>query len=143
MTETLRILVPTDGSEPSRRAVRHVLDLARRGLAVEIHMLNVQPAVRGVAASLVPQADLDAYHREEGMKALAESIQMVEAAGLTPHVHIGVGDPGETVVAFAHRLHCSQIVMGTRGLGAVGAALLGSVARHVVGDGTLPVTLLR
>jgi nucleotide-binding universal stress UspA family protein len=143
MTDVVRILVPTDGSEPSRRAVGHVLDLARHGLPVEIHLLNVQPAVRGVAATLVSQADLDSYHREEGTKVLAESIQMVEAAGLTPHVHIGVGDPGENVLAFAQRLNCAQIVMGTRGLGAVTGLLLGSVARHVVGESTLPVTLLR
>ncbi len=143
MSDLIRFLVPTDGSEPSQRAIRHVLDLAGHGLTVEIHLLNVQPAVRGVAASLVSQSDLDSYHREEGMKALATSIGIVEAAGHKPHIHISVGDPGEVVMTFARRLECGQIVMGTRGLGSVSGLLLGSVARHVVGDGSLPVTLLR
>ena len=54
MTAALRILVPTDGSEPSLRATQHVLDLSARGLLLEVHLLNVQSAVRGVAASSSP-----------------------------------------------------------------------------------------
>ena len=143
MNDVLRILVPTDGSDPSRRATEHVLDLAKRGLLLEVHLLNVQPAVRGMAASLVSHGDLESYHRDEGMQALAESLRLVEAAGLTPHAHVGVGDPGETVLAFARRLSCDQIVMGTRGHGSVKELLLGSVARLVVGKAAVPVTLLR
>jgi nucleotide-binding universal stress UspA family protein len=143
MSTVLRVLVPIDGSDPSRRATQHVLDLAARGLSLEVHLINVQPAVRGVAASLVSHHDLESYHRDEGMKALAESLRLVEAAGLKPHAHVGVGDPGETVLAFARQLHCQQIVMGTRGLGSVMGVLLGSVARHVVLEAPVPVTLLR
>jgi nucleotide-binding universal stress UspA family protein len=143
MSAVLRILVPIDGSDPSRRSTQHVLDLAARGLSLDVHLLNVQPAVRGVAASLVSHGDLESYHRDEGMKVLAESLGLVEAAGLKPHAHVGVGDPGETVLAFARRLDCDQIVMGTRGHGSVTGLLLGSVARHVVGGAAVPVTLLR
>ena len=143
MNAVLRILVPIDGSEPSRRAAQHVLDLAARGLPLEAHLLNVQPAVRGVAASLIPRGDLESYHRDEGMTVLAESLRLVEAAGLRPHAHVGVGDPGETVLDFARRLNCGQIVMGTRGRGSVTELFLGSVARHVVEGAEVPVTLLR
>jgi nucleotide-binding universal stress UspA family protein len=143
MSAAFRILIPTDGSEPSRRATQHVLDLAARGLMLEVHLLNVQSAVRGVAASLVPHDDLQSYHRDEGMKALAESLRLVEAAGLKPHAHVGVGDPGETVVAFARRLNCEQIVMGSRGHPSVTELLLGSVARHVLSEAAVPVTLVR
>ena len=143
MSAALRILVPTDGSDPSRRSTRYVLDLAGRGLLLEVHLLNVQPAVRGMAASLISHGDLESYHRDEGMRVLAESLRLVEAAGLTPHAHVGVGDPGETVLAFVRRLACEQIVMGTRGHGSVTELLLGSVARKVVGESPVPVTLVR
>ena len=143
MNNPLRVLVPTDGSDPAQRAMRHLLDLAARGLAVEVHLLNVQPAVRGVAASLVSSDDLESYHREEGMKALAVSLQLVETAGLKPHVHVCVGNSGEMIVSFARKLNCEQIVMGTRGLGPVTELLLGSVARHVVAGAAVPVTLVR
>jgi len=143
MSGALRVLVPTDGSEPARRAAEHVLALAARGLSVDVHLVNVRPAVRGVAASLVAAGDLEDYHREEGMKTLAESLRLVEAAGLKPHAHVCVGDPGEAILAFARKLNCEQIVMGTRGLGAVTELLLGSVARHVVAGAAMPVTLVR
>ena len=143
MTGPLRILIPSDGSEPSRRAVGHALGLARRGLLVDIHVLNVQPAVRGGAASLLSQHDLESFHRDEGMKVLADTRREIEAAGLVPHAHVSVGVAGETIVAFAERLECDQIVMGTRGQGLVGNLLLGSVAKHVVANTTRPVTLLR
>jgi nucleotide-binding universal stress UspA family protein len=139
----MRILVPTDGSEPARRATEHVLALAARGLSVDVHLLNVRPAVRGVAASLVPAGDLEAYHRDEGMNTLAESLRLVEAAGLKPHPHVCVGDSGEMILAFARKLNCDEIVMGTRGLGPVSELLLGSVARHVVAGAMVPVTLVR
>jgi nucleotide-binding universal stress UspA family protein len=143
MSGPLRVLVPTDGSDHARRAMLHVLDLAARGLSVEVHLLNVRPAVRGVAASLVSAEDREDYHREEGMKALAEPRRLVETAGLKPHAHVGVGDPGEMILAFARQLSCEQIVMGTRGLGPVSELLLGSAARHVVAGAAVPVTLLR
>lgn len=143
MSKMRRILVPTDGSEHALHALQFVLDLVADGVAVEIHLLNVQPAVRGVAASLVSHGEIENYHREEGMKALAASVAMVEEAGLKPHQHIGVGDAGSNVLSFTERLKCDQIVMGTRGLGGVTGLLLGSVARDVAGGATVPVTLLR
>ena len=143
MSQPLRVLVPTDGSAAAERALRHVLGLQQRGIPVELHLLNVQPPVRGVAASVVSQADLTDYHREEGMKVLAEPIRIAQEAGLTPHAHIGVGEPGDIALAFAKRLDVDQIVMGTRGFGGFAGLLLGSSARHVVGESDVPVTLLR
>lgn len=143
MSGVRRILIPTDGSDHARNALQFVLDLAADGIAVEVHLLNVQPAVRGVAASLVPHADLESYHREEGMKILSGPAKQVEAAGLTPHLHVGVGDAATNVLGFAERLGCDHIVMGTRGLGGVAGLLMGSVARDVAGGAKVPVTLLR
>ena len=122
MTDMLRVLVPIDDSPSALRAVRHV---------------------RGAAAALIARRELNDYHREEGMKVLAGAQTLVERAGLPVHLHVGVGDAGETVVAFARRLDCRQIVMGTRGLGGVAGMIMGSVARHVVADSNVPVTLVR
>lgn len=143
MSAPLRILIPSDGSDPAHRAVAHVVNLAARGLSIDVHLLNVQSAVRGGAATLTPARDLEDYHRDEGMRALAESIRRIEAAGLKPHIHVCVGDPGESILAFAARLQCEHIVMGTRGHRLVEQLLLGSVARYVVVRAEVPVTLLR
>ncbi|MCX7379473.1 MAG: universal stress protein [Alphaproteobacteria bacterium] len=139
----LRILVPVDGSVPSLRAVQHVLDLAARGLAVELHLINVQAPVRGSAAMLIAKNELNDYHRDEGMKALADAVQALKVAGIPPHLHVSVGAPGEVVLAFAQRLAVQLIVMGTRGFGGgVAGAVMGSVASDVVTGASVPVTLL-
>ena len=143
MTAPISVLLPSDDSPSARRAAEHVIVLSRQGLALEVHLLNVQLPVRGSAATMIAKADLDDYHREEGMKALAGSQALLQAAGLTPKLHVGVGVPGEVIVAFAQHLACRQIIMGTRGLGAAGSLVLGSVASHVVRETELPVTLLR
>ena len=143
MSAALKILVPVDGSVRSLQAVQHVLDLVLRGLAVEVHLLNVQRPVRGTAAMLVAKSDLDSYHRDAGMTALADAVQALQVAGVVPHLHVAVGAPGEMVLAFVRRLRCGLVVMGTRGYGGgMVGAMMGSVASDVVTGTSVPVTLL-
>jgi len=42
------------------------------------------------------------------MKVLAGAQALVEQAGLRVHLHVGVGNPGETALAFARRLGVSK-----------------------------------
>jgi nucleotide-binding universal stress UspA family protein len=139
----IRVLIPTDDSPHALRAVHHVVELAKTGLKLEVHLLNVQLPVHGSTAAFVGKAELSDYHREEGMKALAGAKQLAEAGGLKPQLHISLGEPGATIVGFADQLGCAQIVMGTRGFGTAAGLLLGSAAAHVVSHTKLPVTLLR
>ena len=53
------------------------------------------------------------------------------------------GEAGETLADAARRLKCGSIVMGTRGQGAVGNLVLGSVATRVVHLAKVPVTLVK
>jgi len=57
--------------------------------------------------------------------------------------HIGVGQPGPTIVAFAAKLDCGQIVMGTHGMGSALQLVLGSVAQDVVRDSGAAVTVVK
>jgi len=143
MTARLRILAAVDGSVPSLRAVQHAVGLAQRGLAMELHLVNAQPPLRGTAALLLGGAELEDYHREEGMKALADAVQALATVGIVPHLHVAVGAPAAVVLAFAHRLAVQLIVMGARGFGGgVAGAVMGSVASDVVTGASVPVTLL-
>lgn len=47
------------------------------------------------------------------------------------------------IAEFASENACDEIIMGTRGMGAVGNLVLGSVATKVVHLATVPVTLVR
>jgi len=142
MSPPTRMLVPTDGSPHSLKAVEHVIGLAKAGLALDVHLLNVQLPVHGAAATFLGKSELSDYHREEGMKALAAGKALLDAAGLAATLHVGLGEPGETIVAFAERLAVGHVVMGTRGFGSAAGLLLGSAAQHVVREAKWPVTLL-
>lgn len=136
------ILVPVDGSDNSGRALQFALGLAQR-LGSRVELLNVQPQMSAAVSMFVAKTELDAYRRDEGMKALASAIAAAEQAGVPHDHHIGVGAPGPTIAGFAKQLGCGQIVMGTRGLGGALATLLGSVASAAIRESSVPVTLVK
>ena len=140
----LKILIPVDGSSHAQRAVNQVLDLAASGAALEIFLLNVQlPIASGHARMFVTQDDVDTYHREEGLAALAGARALLDAAGLPYSHHIAVGRVAETIVRFARERVVDKIVMGTHGRGGLLEVLMGSVAREVLRDSPVPVLLVK
>lgn len=138
----LKVLVPVDGSPYADRAVAQVVALARSGASVDIHLINVQMPIDGHARSVVSQQDVEAYHREEGLAALASARRILEEAGLPYTHHVAVGHVADTIVRYAREKGFDQIVMGSHGRGALLNVLLGSVAREVVRHATVPVTLV-
>jgi nucleotide-binding universal stress UspA family protein len=137
-----RILVPVDGSNTSLRAVRHVVALARDGASVNIVLLHVLPATsqtRSRSRKRAQQlADLTAT---DGATASAQAL--LERARLPFRRHVRFGAPADAILDVAKRERCDQIVMGTRGLGAIAGLVLGSVAMKVLQLATVPVTLVK
>lgn len=139
-----KILIPVDGSAHADRAVAQVLERARGGEAVDIHLLNVQiPIDSGHARMFVSQDDLEAYHRAEGEAALAKARGLLDAAGVPYAHHIAVGHVADTIVRYARDKGFDEIVMGSHGRGGLLDLLLGSVARDVLKHAGLPVTLVK
>jgi nucleotide-binding universal stress UspA family protein len=58
-------------------------------------------------------------------------------------VHLERGELPEAIEAIARRIGCDLIVMGTRGMGAAGNLVLGSVATGVIRCADRPVTLVK
>lgn len=139
-----RILVAVDGSDHALRAVRHMLaekDAYRD--PIHLVLVNVQASVvSGAVKMFLEPAQIDRFHREEGEAALAGARDLVTAAGVSAEHHILVGDPAENLTRLARDTGCRQIVMGTRGLGAISGMLLGSVAAKVVHRSEVPVLLV-
>ena len=59
------------------------------------------------------------------------------------HVDLMFGDPAEEIIAAAGRMHADMIVMGSRGLGRLRSAILGSVASAVLRSAPCPVLVIR
>ena len=138
----LKVLVPVDGSDNSLRTVQFVIEKAALYKEpLEIHLLSVQRPFPGTIRGVREQADQ--YHHDEGIKALAAARKLLDEAGLKYLYHISVGEPGEIIAHFVKEKQIQQVVMGTRGAGAVANMLLGSVATKVLHLVEVPVLLVK
>ena len=129
------ILIPTDGSDRSMRAVSAGIKLAKV-LNAKVTGLFVGEStyIPGVDESPKPLA-------EEALSAVA---QRAEEAGVTAVCVSMLGDtPQGAIVKFAGEKGCDPIIMGTHGRSKVGKFFLGSVAASVLAECEIPVMLYR
>ena len=137
-------LIPVDGSTSALKAIDwvalHAGDLREPPV---IHLINVQPALPRDISRFINADELRDFHREEGLKVLATAQERLLASGLTPQLHVTVGECAETIADFARQLDCDQIILGTRGHTGLGGTLLGSVAAKVTHIARVPVLLVR
>lgn len=75
------------------------------------------------------------------LDAHAESIR--SGGGKTDQTYLGTGRPDDEIVKFAEEIGAGMIVIGSRGLGGVRRALLGSVSESVVRHAHCPVLVVR
>ena len=139
----MRILVPVDGSAGALRAVKHAAAVVGEG--AELELVNVQPPMPlyGMVRAYMRAPQYRAACAALADKALNPAIKLLKRARVAHRPHVMYGEPGATVADAARRLKCRAIVMGTRGQGAVGNLLLGSVATKVIHLAKVPVTLVK
>lgn len=130
--EAMRVLVPLDGSAHATRAVRELVACRDWLGTPAIDLVHVRPPA-GAWETLLPsqQPLLDQWGTLEAEQATREARAALYVAGLGFAMHEARGEPAEEIVRLAGRLGSEMILMGTRGLGAVHHALVGSVALKV------------
>ncbi len=140
----MRFLLAVDGSDNCHRAVDYLIAQRHRyRAAIELYLVNAQPALRGDVTMFIGHEQIQRFHEEEGLKRLATARAKLDAAGVPYTFHIGVGDPAHVIVDYAREKGCEQIVIGTRGMGSITGMLLGSVATKVVHLSEVPVLLIK
>jgi nucleotide-binding universal stress UspA family protein len=139
-----KLLVAVDGSDSSNRALDYALRLAAE-CGGEIHLLNVNPdpLVYGEIQVYVPMERMVELQRQHSETVLGPAVRKADAAGVRQTSEIATGDAASVISECAIKQKCDGIIMGTRGMGAVGNLLLGSVATKVVHLATVPVTLVK
>ena len=83
--------------------------------------------------------------KAEAQKVLDEQVRKLEEAGGTvKKAHLGIGERrDQAIVHLAEKLSAGLIVLGSRGLGGVRRALVGSVSDSVVRHAHCPVMVVR
>jgi nucleotide-binding universal stress UspA family protein len=133
------LLVATDGSESSEHAVAFAIELAQMtGAALEVVSVR---ATWASAAAGVPFLTLDG---DDASQQIAESAAVrARRAGVDSTAHALEGDTVSCIVDTAAKVHAELLVVGSRGLGSISGAALGSVSRALVRRSPVPVTIVR
>lgn len=134
------ILIPTDGSEQSNRAVEHGLDLAE-AFDATVHVLYVVETKATYILTIETEEGEMEQYREYGEELVSEAVDEVGHRGLEGKGIVRTGRISEEIVEYAEENDIDSIVMGGQGRGAI-EKYLGSTAEKVVRMSSLPVTIL-
>jgi nucleotide-binding universal stress UspA family protein len=139
----LKVLVPVDGSSPSKRAIRHVIQLGQ-AQPMDLHLVNVQE--RADSPQLMrfrKNEEIEPAQLEHGASVLTAATRQLDRAGLKYQTHVLIGDPAQQIAQFAKQGRFDKIIMGTHGRGGLTGLLMGSVATKVLHLTSVPVTLVK
>jgi nucleotide-binding universal stress UspA family protein len=143
------ILIPTDGSELSKKAVEHGVLLAR---ALRARVTSITVLSLSQIFDFEP-AGFPKLPEEWGYKKLMEGfankcLDQVKTVALAQDVRCDVmyvehEHPYQAIIDVANNQHCDLIVMASHGRHGISAILLGSVTAKVLTHSTIPVLVYR
>lgn len=140
-----RILVPTDFSDGSNRALTVAIKFAKL-LRAAIDLLHVQAMPAYIPVPTVPGAMALPPPTPEAIQGTQDSLGMLAArvreSGLECQTKSVEGNPGDEIVDYAAKIGADLIVMGSHGRTGLGRILLGSVAEKVLHRATCPVLVV-
>ena len=140
-----KLLVAVDGSGNSLRAVQYAIRLATEYGRASIHLVTVQeePLLYGEIAVYATPEKIAALLQRAAEAALAEAEKLMQEAAVPYTREILTGSIAAVIAKRADELGCDSIVIGTRGMTAIGNLLLGSVSTKIVHFARAPVTLVK
>jgi nucleotide-binding universal stress UspA family protein len=141
-----RILVPTDGSDITTKAVQTAISLAQ-ALGAKLYTISVKEPFPYSAISEMqptpPQEFFDAQERIASKRVQTVS-EACAAAGVACQAHtVEALHPWEAIIDHAKRQDCDLLVMASHGRRGVSALLLGSETQKVLTHSTVPVLVVR
>ena len=135
------ILIATDGSDPAAQALEVAIDLARETGAT-LQVLSVRPP-RAVGRGGAGPAILE-VEELDGPDHIAEAAaQHARENGVEAVSHAAHGDVVTSIADAATALGAELLVVGSRGMGSLSGAVLGSVSHALVRRSPVPVTIVR
>jgi nucleotide-binding universal stress UspA family protein len=126
----ISVLVPIEEGRDPAWAVRHAIELYRAD-PIRIYLLNVRTPLPSYVARFIPAAERQAFHHENGMRAMRQAIERLDEAGIAHRDHVLVGDKAETIMDFAREHHCAQIVIDKPAGGLLEGLGLGSIREQL------------
>ncbi|HEX3771966.1 MAG TPA: universal stress protein [Polyangiaceae bacterium] len=140
MADFRRILVPTDFTETSERALDWAFSAAERlGSAISVMHAYEIPIVGFPDGALVATAEIASRMNDAARTGLERIVSQRAGGKIQIHGILREGVPWEEIVRVSDEIDADLIVIGTHGRKGLARALLGSVAENVVRTATRPV----
>ena len=143
------ILVPTDGSPLSRKAIRQAVRLAREQGARITGLHVVPPYSPDVREDIVPRSFVSPQeYAKRSAAAARQHLEVIERAAKTAGVpcqtlHAASSFPHDEIVRTAQKKKCDVIYMASHGRRGIARLLLGSEASKVIALSKVPVIISR
>lgn len=132
-----KILLAVDGSEHSKRAAKHAINVASLVPGAKVEIISV------IDLSKVKTEVLHGELKQKRQQALEEMKSTFEKENVSYELKIERGDPGPTIVSYANKNEFNLVVIGSRGLNSLQEMVLGSVSHKVAKRVHCPVMIIK
>lgn len=135
------ILIATDGSAPANAAVAAGLELAAEESAevVFVHVISILDLSPTTNGGDEPQR----VPRPEDDPVLRAALDRARTGRVAARTELLIGYPPKQILRVARELDADLIVVGSRGLGRMKSAVLGSTSHEVLANSDTPVLVVR
>ncbi|MES2958421.1 MAG: universal stress protein [Pseudomonadota bacterium] len=141
-----RILVPTDGSDITAKAVQTAITLAKEQGASLSTISVKEPFPYSAISEMQPVPPQEFYDAQERIAAarVKDVVDAAGAAGVACNGHsVEALHPWEAILDHAKAQQCDLVVMASHGRRGVAALLLGSETSRVLTHSEIPVLVVK
>ena len=141
-----RILVPTDGSSITSKAVSTAIDLAKLSGAAIVALSVKEPFPYSAISEMQPVPPQEFYDAQERIAAsrVKTVLDAAAAAGVScDGATVEALHPWEAILDMANQRSCDLVVMASHGRRGMAALLIGSETSRVLTHSTLPVLVVK
>jgi universal stress protein A len=147
MLRPTKILVPTDFSEFSDRALKQALDIGRQ-YGAKVLILHVIPSMAHYAIDYAITADAmiaaENQAKETSLENIkTQSVKYPQSKELEVETVVETGAPAETILKVAEEQGVDLIVIASLGRYGLAKYLIGTVARNILKGAKCPVLLTK
>lgn len=149
MLKYKKILVPFDGSDHAKEALRQAIDIAEACDHPKLYVAaicNMVSAMSNFDQVSIAEGALTSRLTEDLEQQCKDDLE--EAKAMMPkdvdyETLYEVGSPGPVLLNIATEKGCDLIIMGSRGLGPLKGILMGSVSSYLVSRAKCPVLIVK
>jgi len=155
--EFKKILYTTDLSENARYAFSYAMSLANQyGAGITIlHVLESSPSSESLVTNVIGEKKWRELRKDNEQEVVNTIKQRLEnfceevtrevpaCPFITDEIIVRIGIPADEILNLVESRDYDLVVMGARGHGLIGSALMGSISRRVVRRSKKPVLVIR